>query len=77
MSKNNRLQKWHEFYASVKDYEIFLCYPKHKRSSISLFAQGMKKYGLTKEEMHEYVYLRRELRVFDNYAKYMSRDYSI
>lgn len=71
----NPLKGWHDFYASVKDYEIFVFYPKRKRASISLFRQGMLKYNLTKEQMREYILTHTELRDFTTYSEYMKQDH--
>jgi hypothetical protein len=65
------LNLWHDFYASVKDYEIFSYYPKRKRVAVSLFKQGMERHNMSAEEMKAIIEDTAVLHDFPEYLEYM------
>lgn len=60
------LSNWHDFYASVKDNELFKRFPKQKRVAISLFYQGMKRYGVMPTELFAMIDAE-DIECFDDY----------
>jgi hypothetical protein len=69
-----RLNEWREFYKELRDETFFKRFAERRVTTISLFRQGMIKYGKTKEEMLEYLMKEENAMQFPIYRDYMKAE---
>ena len=70
----DRLSEWREFYKEMRDETFFKRFAERRVTTISLFRQGMIKYGKTKEEMMEYLMKQENSMQFPIYRDYMKAE---
>ena len=70
----DRLNEWREFYKEMRDEFFFKRFAERRVTTISLFRQGMIKYGKTKEEMLEYLMKPENAMQFPIYRDYMKAE---